>query len=434
MISDKCVVSISQKIGFEKSQIERLWQAFVVNIYDCLVEYQCVKFLDLGEFCLDVVEQKIEIDSITQKKTLFPPHAIVSFVCSGESLGYSRDFLRRLSASSGESEDDVLNFVDALSRVVSLEIESSEDFEIVEFGVFSKESGKIDFSPGHTMLVEANRELAHLKPVSLSEDMVYMAQMDILSRQAKELKSIIADIQGNSNTKEEVVEAENGDSGDSVSSSVIEDNVPLSKPIVKESNVSLNIEEEERNTEKSEVIEKDENGDLATDVRDINSQPSKEEKPRNGWKIVAILALLILVGVVAFVLGTGFGKSISRDVVVDDRQPVLLIDSVEVDTVNVEKEPLEIAPEPVVFEHRYYSEFVDTAIVRPGSTLVHFSLKYYGSKAFWIYIYEANRDVLPSADGLVIGTKIKIPKMDSVLINPQDTVLIAKIKAITKNF
>lgn len=48
-------------------------------------------------------------------------------------------------------------------------------------------------------------------------------------------------------------------------------------------------------------------------------------------------------------------------------------------------------------------------VVAEGETLVRISLKYYGTKAMWIYIYEHNRTTISNPDNVPYGTALKIP-------------------------
>ncbi|HET9570109.1 MAG TPA: HU family DNA-binding protein [Bacteroidales bacterium] len=71
-----------------------------------------------------------------------------------------------------------------------------------------------------------------------------------------------------------------------------------------------------------------------------------------------------------------------------------------------------------------------TVVLQPGSRLTLLSLKYYGHKAFWVYIYQANKSVIKNPDNVPTGTTIRIPKPDPKIIDAQNPALIAKAKAL----
>lgn len=67
---------------------------------------------------------------------------------------------------------------------------------------------------------------------------------------------------------------------------------------------------------------------------------------------------------------------------------------------------------------RTYNATLKEITVKDGDRLVMYALESYGSKDFWVYIYEANRDKLRSPGVLPTGVKIKVPKMDGRLVDP----------------
>lgn len=75
-------------------------------------------------------------------------------------------------------------------------------------------------------------------------------------------------------------------------------------------------------------------------------------------------------------------------------------------------------------------EYIATVVLKPGDRLNLLSLKYYGDKIFWVYIYQANKNVIPNPDNVPAGTTIRIPKPDPKLIDPKNEALVAKAKAL----
>ncbi|MDR2840698.1 MAG: HU family DNA-binding protein [Paludibacter sp.] len=75
-----------------------------------------------------------------------------------------------------------------------------------------------------------------------------------------------------------------------------------------------------------------------------------------------------------------------------------------------------------------YTKFIATETFRNGTRLTVLAKKYYGHKDFWVYIYEANRDMYPNPDVIPIGATIKIPVIDKRIIdaNNQKCLLRAK--------
>lgn len=63
----------------------------------------------------------------------------------------------------------------------------------------------------------------------------------------------------------------------------------------------------------------------------------------------------------------------------------------------------DVKPEPVA------QEVIARVKIEPGSRLTLISLKYYGSKIFWVYLYEYNKAIIKDPNNVPIGTVIKVP-------------------------
>ncbi len=73
-------------------------------------------------------------------------------------------------------------------------------------------------------------------------------------------------------------------------------------------------------------------------------------------------------------------------------------------------------------QKRFYSEFSDTITLVSGSRLTWVSYKQFGHKSFWVYIYEANCDHISDPNNISVGTSLRIPVMNLILVdgnNPQ---------------
>ena len=85
----------------------------------------------------------------------------------------------------------------------------------------------------------------------------------------------------------------------------------------------------------------------------------------------------------------------------------------------------------VLFDNpRVFTEYLGTERIHDGSRLTKISKRYYGSKDFWVYIYEANREHISNPDHISVGTIIKIPKLDSRLIDVSNERCLQKAKEL----
>ena len=105
-------------------------------------------------------------------------------------------------------------------------------------------------------------------------------------------------------------------------------------------------------------------------------------------------------------------------------------DAVVVDTVEVAvEEVVESAPiveEPVVTVDNYTPSIAKNAPTREvvtvidGSRLTMVAYRAYGHKAFWVYVYDANRDRLKRPSDVEKGMQLRIPDLPKSLVNSKD--------------
>ena len=88
-----------------------------------------------------------------------------------------------------------------------------------------------------------------------------------------------------------------------------------------------------------------------------------------------------------------------------------------------------LAPQ-IAYYFSAYCDLVSSAQIKPGDRLTTISLKYYGHKFFWVYIYRYNADIITDPNNIPIGTEIRIPAPGRYGINPKDRASIEKAAAL----
>lgn len=87
-------------------------------------------------------------------------------------------------------------------------------------------------------------------------------------------------------------------------------------------------------------------------------------------------------------------------------------------------ETTEAAPTPVSpwmdDSQRRFTEFLPEETVGQDSRLAWVAKKRYGEKAYWVFIYEVNRDRLSSPDHVLPGMKLRVPELPKELRDPND--------------
>ncbi len=190
------------------------------------------------------------------------------------------------------------------------------------------------------------------------------------------------------------------------------------------------------------IVEKPESSSAETAA--VPSQPvgTKGNHRWIGW-LVCTLLVLTLLGVGGYYYQThpeafSFLKPSESEALVAVQEPVVE------DTIPV------AVPKEIVYDSTYYfppemgneifdkprkfDVFVAVRTITPEDRLVTLAKDYYGHKFFWVYIYEANRDIINHPNKLLVGQQIRIPKMAEELINLNDTACLSYVKKLGDSY
>ena len=349
------------------------------------------------------------------------------------------DIIKQLSEQTNLPQEQIEIFVEKLNSTIIEKLETDKSVNIEGLGVLRlvwsnyhkntklregepTEFYKLRFEAEEQIKELVNKEFGFLAPVDLTEASEDMP-LNALSKQAEEIKDILSEIQE--------VDSEAIDHTESGTSSIVVE----SDSVVIESNISESPKIDTIVTEHSEPTNTILSYPRTFEVDTIEDYSSDDvvikDSRRWLWILLISIGVGILVGGFVFfnykydfvdfdmLLGSKVDKTIDEEVIPDT------IDSTAMK--NTDRDTL-------FFENRKYDEFIDTVKVTEGVTLVQLSLKYYGNKAFWVYIYEANKDILPSANYISLGTKIKIPSMTNIFIDPNDTFVMNNVKKLKNRY
>lgn len=103
----------------------------------------------------------------------------------------------------------------------------------------------------------------------------------------------------------------------------------------------------------------------------------------------------------------------SSNILVDTVPTIVVEDSVDTVLYNGDVDVVDAAVAPVV-----------TDTVKRGVFLTNISLRHYGHKAFWVYIYEENKNIISNPDNVAAGTVVVIPPAHKYGIDATDTMAV----------
>lgn len=87
-------------------------------------------------------------------------------------------------------------------------------------------------------------------------------------------------------------------------------------------------------------------------------------------------------------------------------------------------------PEKEINNDAILSEQTVTEIMKPGIFLTTLSLKHFGHKTFWVYIYQENKANIANPNSVPVGTKLIIPKKSKYNIDSNSRESVEKAKAL----
>ncbi len=169
----------------------------------------------------------------------------------------------------------------------------------------------------------------------------------------------------------------------------------------------------------------------------LTEDRNKEEKPFNPWLtgLITIGVFAMLLVIAYFILrhqivnwADSMRSNIEQRVSTTPEEPA----ATDVQAVIPAEEPQPVAPaetneaapapaNPWMDDsQRKFTEFLPEETVGQDSRLAWVAKKRYGEKAYWVFIYEVNRDRLSSPDHVLPGMKLRVPKLPKELRDPND--------------
>lgn len=169
----------------------------------------------------------------------------------------------------------------------------------------------------------------------------------------------------------------------------------------------------------------------------LTEDRNKEEKPFNPWLtgLITIGVFAMLLVIAYFILrhrivnwADSMRSNIEQRVSTTPEEPA----ATDVQAVIPAEEPqpaapaetTEAAPAPanpwMDDSQRRFTEFLPEETVGQDSRLAWVAKKRYGEKAYWVFIYEVNRDRLSSPDHVLPGMKLRVPELPKELRDPND--------------
>ena len=345
---------------------------------------------------------------------------------------------RLLAARAGVSEKEAGAFLNAFNAQLLEALKQDKQVKINGLGTFRLQAvaprRSVNVSTGEEMVIEGYNKLSFTPEAGVKELMerrpavgepaeepVVAAQavdpLKKLGEQAEEIVGILGEL---AEMKPSEPEEEPKQQEEPVEEKP-------KKPRKSKKKAEAEVPAEPEKTEVSEVSKVSE----VSEVQEVSEVPEvPEDKPkkyhfvRDTLICVVILLMLLLVGY--FFLRkqlTNWIETLGEKSPIEYRapqakpaaaKPSAVLPSFEAEEAETEEvEVIEEVEEPVVLtpQAQSYKKLLATEYITEGSRLTWIAKKYYGDKAYWPYLYDANKDQIPNPNHIAIGTPVRVPKL-----------------------
>ena len=306
---------------------------------------------------------------------------------------------------AGTSEQEATIFLNALVDAILVGLKEDQQVKVKGIGTFALKAmaarKSVNIATGEEFTIEGYNKLTFSAEASLKESVEKRLEAP---QTVEAVKEVTADpLKKLGEQAEEIVDIL-ADLGQAVSGGSVE--VEEVQEVQESSEVQKVQEVEEK---KEEVVEP-----APAKVESV-SAPNVKTKKCNG--ICWIILLLLLLGIA----GAGW---YFRDTLqqwwqcMQDCQPTIEI----VEEVSEVEEVLEVEELTLADQPREYVNFIGIERVGQDSRLAWIAYKYYAQKDLWVFIYEANRDIIKDPTHIRPGQHIRIPELDEKyrnLYNPE---------------
>ena len=345
---------------------------------------------------------------------------------------------KAVAEMAGTSEQEATNFLNALVDAILVGLKEDQQVKVKGIGTFALKAmaarKSVNIATGEEFTIEGYNKLTFSAESLLKENVEKRLEipptievvkeltddpLKKLGEQAEEIVDILADLGQAVNTTENgEVKAENGK--------------------VKAENGEVEPAEEVIEKPVEETIEESVEK-VVEEGKPIAEEPTQEPtcKPTckcHKW-VCWLIGAIILLGII----GTGvyFRATLQQWwQCMQDCQPVMEVEEVqegsessEVQEVQKVQEVQEVA---LADQPREYVNFIGIERVGKDSRLAWIAYKYYAQKDLWVFIYEANRDIIKHPTHVRPGQHIRIPELDEKyrnLYNPELRQLVDSLAA-----
>ena len=473
---------LSVKSGKDVYETERFIREFITVVSEGLFSDKMVKVKGLGTFKIVLVEDRESIHVNTGERILIPAHYKCSFLPDNElkelvnrpfsifettEIGDAASF-QDMEMADDSDEDDVDSDLESDAN------EDGEDLSLPKSSVTENRiAGLLDKEMTEELADPEDLPEIHSPEEALTVDKQPNGQIDTVDSPVSDDSPEEVSEPYNEETiemenpkEEDTIEVEDSinmvetlseeidESPEADLASEVVDTIPDSQaneltPEIESSTQVDSLDKEKEQTENREEIIRAKLASLS--AKDPVAFVAPEAKPKKRRKhghtatktffYIIVGGLLVTASVALFFYFQSLEVRNAVPIMIESVSAIPTETPAPTDSVFDESDSIpsnekdsvpEVVSEPqgTMQTEQVKTKYMDTVVIQTGDRLTLISLKYYGHKIFWVYLYLANKESIPNPNSVAIGTQIHIPVPETYNIDANDEQSIRKAAAL----
>lgn len=473
---------LSVKSGKDVYETERFIREFITVVSEGLFSDKMVKVKGLGTFKIVLVEDRESIHVNTGERILIPAHYKCSFLPDNElkelvnrpfsifettEIGDAASF-QDMEMADDSDEDDVDSDLESDAN------EDGEDLSLPKSSVTeSRINGLLDKEMTEELADPEDLPEIHSPEEALTVDKQPNGQIDTVDSpvsddspeevsepyneetiemenpKEKDTIEVEDSINMDETLSEEIDESPEADLASEVVDTIPDLQANELTPEIESSSQVDSLDKEKEQTENREEIIRAKLASLS--AKDPVAFVAPEAKPKKRRKhghtatktffYIIVGGLLVTASVALFFYFQSLEVRNAVPIMIESVSAIPTETPAPTDSVFDESDSIpsnekdsvpEVVSEPqgTMQTEQVKTKYMDTVVIQTGDRLTLISLKYYGHKIFWVYLYLANKESIPNPNSVAIGTQIHIPVPETYNIDANDEQSIRKAAAL----
>lgn len=450
---------IAKELDMSVEDVSAFLDAMFLLIYDTLLSGEEVRIKGIGVFKLTLVDKRESVDVNTGERIEIPQHYKVAFTPDNQlKEAVNKPFSIFDTIDLSESAEDVVLETHELELLDRAETANSESSPIEAVSVKSvvvhdldeqqhKPSGQEDLGDDLLIVKAVGKSEIAASETDFTPSELFVAKPEKIELSESNSVELSQD-----NSEEEIVvdTKEANSSTDKVSDERIIDEDNEMPRLIQDAILAAKAE-----WSKEQLADKDL---LPSDTaKPIGETEHMCNYPRSGSFSISLLILLAGFAMGGMCVYCYFlSKNIEDKTLLLNQsiQPLsqvstLALDTVATDTlsnltdttISMKHDSMRIMSVATLQNKNVESESFEKTTsdnkdlsiqikLKNGMRLALLAEQYYGNKVFWVYIYEANKDVIKNPNILPVGVMIDIPAKSLYSINAKDSTSLEKAKKL----